>query len=150
MLKNDRSSLASSRPQRLADIAPEVVDSYSWIWKTRCSRSVLPKQVLEVISNLCHCTSANLGEGDDVTLNRKIRRPMAPAEIYRSRRCSRLSSAEAGIDAGGGRCDQAARGVAPMAMAERGSRVEGCKRAIPMRKKGELLSFDREGLLFLG
>ncbi|RZS13674.1 hypothetical protein BHM03_00045294, partial [Ensete ventricosum] len=75
----------------------------------------------------------------------------------------------------GGSCDQVAMGLAPTAMAEGGSRVEGCsrgqrggcvaaavatkdtavaesvdcRRSVPTRKKGDLLSFDKGGLLFL-
>ncbi|RWW36009.1 hypothetical protein BHE74_00058995 [Ensete ventricosum] len=83
--------------QRLADIAPEVADSYSWIWKARCSRPVLPEPVHKVILDLCPYSSADLGEGEDVgsiILNLRMRSPMAPVEICRSRRRSRLSSAE--------------------------------------------------------
>ncbi|RRT60179.1 hypothetical protein B296_00026602, partial [Ensete ventricosum] len=75
----------------------------------------------------------------------------------------------------GGRYDQVAMGLAPTTMTEGGSRVEGCsrgqrggcvaaavatkdtavaesvgcRRSVPTRKKGDLLSFDRGGLLFL-
>ncbi|RWW08272.1 hypothetical protein GW17_00028298 [Ensete ventricosum] len=85
--------------QRLADVVPEAADSCSWIWKAGCSTPVLPEPILEVISDLCHCSSVDLGEGENVSFNVlswRRRRPMAPTGICRSRRRSRLSNAEVG------------------------------------------------------
>ncbi|RRT71696.1 hypothetical protein B296_00004808 [Ensete ventricosum] len=65
-------------------------------------RLVLPEPVLEVISDLCRGSSADLGEGEgdgvgSIVLNLRIRGLMAPAEICRSHRRSRLSIAEVAV-----------------------------------------------------